>query len=74
MVNNVYDCGKRIEHLLMETLHNPIDIEIDLEHSHKKRKNSLETRNVLLIFLRELEISTKAVQGIHQNGETDCLQ
>lgn len=40
MVNNVYDCGKRIEHLLMETLHNPIDIEIDLEHSHKKRKNS----------------------------------
>ena len=58
----------------METLHNPIGIEIDLEHSHKKRKNSLETRNVLLIFLRELEISTKAVQGIHQNGENDCLQ
>ena len=58
----------------METLHNLIDLEIDLEHSHKKRKNSLETRNVLLIFLRELEISTIAVQGIHQNGENDCLQ
>ena len=58
----------------METLHNPIDLEIDLEHRHKKRKNSLETRNVLLIFLRELEISTIAVQGIHQNGENDCLQ
>ena len=30
MVNNVYDCGKRIKHLL-ESLDNPIDIEIDSE-------------------------------------------
>ena len=30
MVNNVCDCGKRIEHLL-ESLDNPIEIEIDLE-------------------------------------------
>ena len=29
MVNNVCDCGKRIEHLLLESLDNPIDIEID---------------------------------------------
>ena len=38
-------------------------------HSHKKRKDSLETRAVLLIFLLELEISGVAVQSIHQNSE-----
>ena len=31
MVNNICDCGKRIEHLLLENLDNPIDIEIDSE-------------------------------------------
>ena len=31
MVHNVCDCGKRIEYLLLESLHNPIEIEIDLE-------------------------------------------
>ena len=31
MVNNVCDCGKRIEHLLLETLDNPREIEIDSE-------------------------------------------
>lgn len=30
-VNNICDCGKRIEHLLLENLDNPIDIEIDSE-------------------------------------------
>ena len=34
-------------------------------HSHKKRKDSLETRAVLLIFSLELRISGVAVQGIH---------
>ena len=38
-------------------------------HSHKKRKDSLETRAVLLIFSLELEISGVAVQSIHQNSE-----
>ena len=37
------------------------------QHSHKKRKDSLKTRAVLLMFLVELEISGVAVQGIHQN-------
>ena len=37
------------------------------QHSHKKRKDSLKTRAVLLMFLVELEISRVAVQGIHQN-------
>ena len=37
--------------------------------SHKKRKDSLETRAVLLIFSLELEISRVAVQKIHQNSE-----
>ena len=38
-------------------------------HGHKKRKDSLETRAVLLVFFLELEISGVAVQGIHQNSE-----
>ena len=29
MVNNVCDCGKKIEHLLSKRLDNPIDIELD---------------------------------------------
>ena len=40
-----------------------------INHSHKKRKDSLETRTVLLIFLLELEISGVAVQSIQQNSE-----
>ena len=40
-------------------------------HSHKKRKDSLETRAVLLIFVLEFEISGVAVQSIHQNSEND---
>ena len=31
MVNNVCDCGKRIEYLLLESLDNPIEIEIESE-------------------------------------------
>ena len=38
-------------------------------HSHKKRKYSLETRAVSLIFSFEIEISQVAVQRIHQNSE-----
>ena len=36
-------------------------------HSHKKRKDNMETRAVLLIFFLELEISGVAVRRIHQN-------
>ena len=42
---------------------------ISLKHSHKKRKDSLETRAVLLIFPLEIEISGEAVQSIHQNSK-----
>ena len=46
-----------------------------LQHSHKKRKDSLETRTVLLAFRLELEISGVAVQEIHQNSEkTTCSE
>ena len=38
-------------------------------HSHKKRKDSLETRAVLLIFSLKLEIYGVAFQRIHQNSE-----
>ena len=37
-----------------------------LNHSHKKRKDSLGTRAMLLTFLLEIEIGV-AVQGIHQS-------
>ena len=37
-----------------------------LLRSHKKRRYSLKTRAVLLIFSLELEISGVAVQSIHQ--------
>ena len=42
-------------------------------HSHKKRKDSLETLVVLLIFSLELEISGVAVQRIHQKSEKQWL-
>ena len=38
-------------------------------HSHKKRKDSLEMRAVLLIFALEIEISGVVVQKIHQNSK-----
>ena len=31
VVNNICNCGKRIEHLLLENLDNPIEIEIESE-------------------------------------------
>ena len=40
-----------------------------LDHSHKKRKDNVETRAALLIFSLELEMSGVAVQSIHQNSE-----
>ena len=40
-------------------------------HSHKKRKDSLEVRAVLLIFSLALEISGVTVQSIHQNREKE---
>ena len=40
-----------------------------LVHSHKKRKDSLEKRAVLLIFWLALEISGVVVQRVHQNSE-----
>ena len=42
---------------------------IECNHSHKKRKDSLETRTVQLIFPLELEISGVAVQSLHKNSE-----
>ena len=40
-----------------------------LEHSHKKQKDSLETRAVVLIISLELETSGVAMQSIHQNSK-----
>ena len=31
MLSNVCDCGKRVEHLLLESLDYPIEVEIDSE-------------------------------------------
>ena len=41
----------------------------DFDHSHKKRKDSLEARAVLLILSLGLEISGVAVQRIHKNSK-----
>ena len=38
-------------------------------HRHKKRKDSIEIRAVLLIFSLEFEMSRVALQRIHQNSE-----
>ena len=40
-----------------------------LQHSHKERKDSLETRAVLLVLELETEISEVAVKEIHRNTE-----
>ena len=40
-----------------------------LQHSYKKRKNSLEARAVLLVFWLELEISRVTVQEIHRKSK-----
>ena len=42
---------------------------INLDHSHKEWKDSMETRAVLLIFSLEFEISGLAVQNIQQNSK-----
>ena len=44
-----------------------------LQHSHKKRKYSLETRAVLLVYWLQLESSGAAVQEIHRNSEKAVL-
>ena len=45
-------------------------------HSHKKRKDSLETPAVMLIFSLALEISRVSVQRIHLNSENGsfCME
>ena len=40
-----------------------------LKYNHKKRKDSLETRDELLIFPFEHETSVVAVHRIHQNSK-----
>ena len=42
---------------------------LQLLHSHKQQKDSLELRAVLLIFSLELEISRVAVQRMHLNSK-----
>ena len=44
-------------------------LKVKFHHSHKKRKDSLETRTILLIFSLELEISGVAVQKIQWNSK-----
>ena len=46
-----------------------IDCDCGHHHSHKKRKDSLETRALLLIFLLEPELSGVVVQSTHQKHQ-----
>ena len=50
-------------------LKNPLSGVDLMYHGHKKQKDSLERRAVLLIFSLEVEIFGVAVQSIHQNRE-----
>ena len=45
----------------------PLREYIFYNHRHKKRKDNLETRTVLLIFLLELEIPGVTIQGMNEN-------
>ena len=48
VVNNICNCGKRIEHLLLESLDNPIEIEIESElETEKSMKDSFTYVNRL---------------------------
>ena len=49
-------------------------IMVNSDHSHKKQKDSVETRAILLVFLLELEILGVVVQEIHQNSKNGYLQ
>ena len=44
------------------------------KHTHKKQKDSLKKRAVLLILLLEREISVVVVQRIHGNSKHGCEQ
>ena len=66
--------GIRTKFSLWETTCSNVTIKTPvLNHSHKKRKDSLEKRAVLLIYLLELEIYGVAVQKIHKNSQKWCL-
>ena len=64
-----YDHGaKASEAVQMKTYNCQSEKQQVLYHSHKKRKDSLETRAMLLLFLFGLGITVVAVQSIHQNS------
>ena len=66
--------GIRTKFSLWETTCSNLTIKTPvLNHNHKKRKDSLEKRAVLLIYLLELEIYGVAVQRIHENSQKWCL-
>ena len=50
MVNNICDCGKRIKHLPLESLDNPIEIEID---SQLEIDNTIEDSSTYVNRLHE---------------------
>ena len=50
MVNNICDCGKRIKHLPLESLDNPIEIEID---SRLEIDNAIEDSSTYVNRLHE---------------------
>ena len=58
-----------LQHIIFIYEGKDIILSIISNHSHKKRKDSLETQAVLLLFSLELKISEVAVQSIHQNSE-----
>ena len=47
--------------------------EYSVNQSHMKRQDSLEMRDLLLIYSLEFEISEAAVQWIPENSKNGCL-
>ena len=66
---NFYKYFLPFELLANNTIKNEIINLSSWHRSHKKKKDSLEIRVILLIFSLELEISGVAVQRILQNSE-----
>ena len=66
---NLHVYNFRDYRLTIQNLQQSSSWKVCFYHSHKKQKDSLKTRAVLLIFSLEVEISGMAVQGIHQNSE-----
>ena len=69
MVNNICDCGKRIEHLLLESLDNPVELKTIIENQFKEscHETSRHKQNNDVIALLKEEIEYFKVELMEKN-------